>query len=728
MSQTEILEVKTEDKNMEYIKKVEKELQDKVEPNIFETVKKISSTQAKSNFFIGAKSFIIKIFKILSKLYVFIILTAVYILNGYQPVLGRYIQKQEKIPSMSLNFFANLFTLILWLIVYFALKIVFFQNTLKKCKNKIESYKNSLNIASNIFKKKKKAMIETKDFDEDSAPQDQSFSFKWILFCTIVTSFFLFVFIFVRFTKSAANLYASKFTSAVYVQLISITSPIFVSSLNVITSLFARIIASIRSQKEGTIINNQINQIKQAKQTKQSVQAIASSNSNNSSTDSQSAYSKLQDIELENIPMIQQQDTYSDTSIMNSASMDFTSGTISNSSSNISFYENPSVQILQNTIPSELNSNQYFEVPSIKFIGIKDIENYSDKNITQNLHSDIIIENIDSIDSHPINNNSDNKEDNIEMKVDQFKKDESLKIGEIAKNELKHEETNHSIKPTDPNMLIVTEITPIVDTRRIFTIYMAISMLIVCIGGIIISLGSFSVDPDGKFTYGISLSLNGFKNPTENFIGIGFALYSNISNAIYSIIAASSTTSSKNSPNKFRMNVIDLSIFQAGILTVLFFFASLAMGEPIDLFFKLQARTWMYLILYSFLIYFVADSLILLAVKLVGSNNATALSPTSLLFTLMFSAIFLQEYISNVWQIIGCVIVMIGVIVFSIFKMIAVKRKYRQEKRKLMGLPPKKSWVWNILSRKFTKKVYNDEINFNMSSNETENENQKLDV
>mmetsp|Transcript_7414 Transcript_7414/g.27709 ORF Transcript_7414/g.27709 Transcript_7414/m.27709 type:complete len:638 (-) Transcript_7414:2371-4284(-) len=586
-----------------------------------------------------------------SKFYVFTILVVVYSANGFQPVIGRYLQTQQKIPSMSLNFFSNFFAFTIWTCVFFASRMVCFRRTasrmnarVKRMKTLVKGVTRRRNDVKEVHEhglsleeqtKANSAVVDTPESNTSGEPittksltspavepleslpksstfvasssmstiisedpsQDEEYSFRRIIFTMLVTTFFCCIFLFVRYTKSAANLFSSKFTSAVYVQLISITSPLFVSLFNGIIAVGSVLVEKCRNRNVPSRVHV-------------------------SPSDEEAAVSEDQKdntlIEQPNeLPQSVSQDSLSE---------------IGPQASFSSFPETPSTEFFFETSKGIVTPQQF--EPAASF--------------SSSMRSN------SSSSSFPV---------------------------------IVHE----------------AKIPP-VDVRKIFTVYMAIFMLITCVGGILISLGSFSTDPDGHFTSSIQISFKNIENPMENLGGLSLSFYSNISNALYSIITASSTSNGKHSYNKFRMGVLSLSIFQSGALTVLFFIGARILREPIWIWGHLSGTAWMYLLIYAFSIYLVADSFTILAVKLVGSNNAMALFPTSLIFTLAFSAIFLGEVVSNLWQIIGCVIVMGGVIGFSLSKTYEIQKKMWRRRRTLRGLPPARS-CWKFMFQSTTRVI-----------------------
>jgi drug/metabolite transporter (DMT)-like permease len=122
-------------------------------------------------------------------------------------------------------------------------------------------------------------------------------------------------------------------------------------------------------------------------------------------------------------------------------------------------------------------------------------------------------------------------------------------------------------------------------------------------------------------------------------------------------------------------------IMQVLALTVPFLPFSLIF-EDWSVYLTLEPFDWFMLVAFGFSVYGIANYFNVLAIKLVGPTQVSAVLAWRLVATIIFGTILLGESIKNVWQLLGCVIVGISITACMLFQHWQQQKKKKAAKKK----------------------------------------------
>jgi drug/metabolite transporter (DMT)-like permease len=159
-----------------------------------------------------------------------------YVITGSSPVVTRYLQRDCKVPSMSINAIANISVLVPYLIFRVVLWIV-----RGKCKRKDEAQNNYSSVTKQIWTRNKSVL---------------SLIYA-LLYEVFVSYMILWILGLVVMVRSVTNLLSSRFTKATNVQLVNLCAPFIVSILSIIIYLVLSALERRRSSRlEGNMESN----------------------------------------------------------------------------------------------------------------------------------------------------------------------------------------------------------------------------------------------------------------------------------------------------------------------------------------------------------------------------------------------------------------------------------------------------------------------------------------
>ncbi|EFC39783.1 predicted protein [Naegleria gruberi] len=106
-----------------------------------------------------------------------------------------------------------------------------------------------------------------------------------------------------------------------------------------------------------------------------------------------------------------------------------------------------------------------------------------------------------------------------------------------------------------------------------------------------------------------------------------------------------------------------LFIYQLLILVFIFAVPS-AIFDDWTLWARLNSKDWGMFFGFTILVYMMANGLNILAIGLLGSTKVGSIIALRLISTIVFSSLILQESLKSIWQLLGCIIVLLSVTYF----------------------------------------------------------------
>jgi drug/metabolite transporter (DMT)-like permease len=208
---------------------------------------------------------------------------------------------------------------------------------------------------------------------------------------------------------------------------------------------------------------------------------------------------------------------------------------------------------------------------------------------------------------------------------------------------------------------------------------MAASMITTVAGAVFIILGRFSAQ-EGRFTWTVDFSHLGqvSKDFISTCIGILISIAGNFLGAWYTVLLPflnSQGNTIIHRYNKFRLNGVNLNYFQTFVVFFFCLIISLSLKEDWSRWLSLDVGGWIVFLIYTLLVYVLCELFNVLGTQMLGSITASATMPTSLIATVLLSWIVLNEVLNNLWQIIGIILVLIGVTLFIIFRNLLVQKQ-----------------------------------------------------
>jgi drug/metabolite transporter (DMT)-like permease len=138
-----------------------------------------------------------------------------------------------------------------------------------------------------------------------------------------------------------------------------------------------------------------------------------------------------------------------------------------------------------------------------------------------------------------------------------------------------------------------------------------------------------------------------------DWLGIGLALGSSISLAIYMIIVR--RTASHNIPGDA------VFIFQSVVIFFMALLISLLIGEDWGRWRAIGRSDWMVVLAYIVLVIFGANGLQIAALRHLGAPTVSTLMPWRLISALIVGYLLLGEQLRSVWQVAGALLVLVTI-------------------------------------------------------------------
>jgi drug/metabolite transporter (DMT)-like permease len=211
------------------------------------------------------------------------------------------------------------------------------------------------------------------------------------------------------------------------------------------------------------------------------------------------------------------------------------------------------------------------------------------------------------------------------------------------------------------------------------------SMALAVLGGAIIIIGGAVPNHPQRHWYDffthIELDFKLLERHSLSYLdilGMGLALFSSMCLSIYMIALRFMR---KKYAKGYTLSENSLFVVQQLTVVLVFFIPSILL-EDWTSWKYLTWYGWLVFIAFSIFVYLVARALNIYSIQILGPATSGSMLAIRLIATIIFAEIFLKERLKSVWQVLGSIIVIIGVSLFIYNQNKERQRHAREEKRR----------------------------------------------